>query len=190
MPRRAILLLFVVAGCATPPPRQEAVELPPPAVQDSLADPTRGAILAASFVFGQPGSIAGDPAAGAEALAQLEFLAVQLATDQRWIGLNPTVQLLLLQGRDEARAAFGIPQAVPPQAAMDALYGAAAALRANERARAEALLGPLVGAPRVAPMLAQLAAFPLLPRAAFALAQARNGMNQMDRDNGRSRFWR
>jgi hypothetical protein len=190
MPRRAILLMpLLLAGCLTPPPRQEAVTLPEAAVQDSLADPTRGAILSASFVFNQPASIAGDAGAGAEALARREFLTVHLATDQRWIGLNPIVQIMLLQGREEARAAFGIPAGVPPQAAMDALYGAAAALRANDRARAVALLEPLVGAARVEPMLAQFAAFPFLPRAAQALAQARNGMNQMDRDNSRGRFW-
>ncbi len=192
MPRRACLLLsLLLAGCAmpTPPPRQEPVTLPESAVQDSVTDPTRSAILSASFVFNQPASIAGDAAAGADALARLEFLTVQLATDQRWIGLNPIVQILLLQGREEARAAFGIPQAIRPQAAMDALFGVAAALRAGQRAQAAALLEPLVGAARVEAVLAQFAAFPFLPRAANALAQARMGMDQMDRDNGRGRFW-
>jgi hypothetical protein len=187
--RAAILVLIPLAACGTPPPQQQPVTLPGSAMPQGLSDPTRGAILSASFVYARPGTIAGDPAAGAEALAQLEFLTVQLATDQRWIGLSPSVQLLLLQGREEARAAFGIPQGVPPQAAVDALYGAAAALRAADRGAAAAQPGKLVGAARAEPMLAQLAAFPSLPRAAFALAQARNGMNRMDQGDRRGPWW-
>lgn len=188
--RRGLLALAALGACGPLPPRQAPVTLPDSALRDVLADPTRGAILSAAFVFNQPASIAGDPAAGAEALARLEFLAVELDTDQRWIGMNPLVVPLLAQGRAEAREAFGIPQATPPQAAMDALYGAAAALRAGDRAGAEALLAALVGPARAAPVLAQLAAFPMLPRAAFALAQAQIGMTQMDRDTSRFRPWR
>lgn len=189
MRRRHLLLALLPAACGPLPPREQPVTLPPTVPQEGLGDPTRGAILSASFVFNQPASIAGNPAAGAEALARLEFVTVELATDQRWIGLNPLVQPLLVQGRAEARAAFGIPAEAPPQQVMDSLYGVTAALRAGDRARAEALLQPLVGAPRVEPMLAQLSAFPLLPRAAFALAQARIGMNQLDRSDRRGFFW-
>jgi hypothetical protein len=186
MPRRAALLLALLpAACAAPPPGPAPVILPEAAAPQGLGDPTRGAILSAAHVFARPGSIAGDAAAGAEALARLEFLTVELATAPRWIGLDPLVVPLLRQGRAEARAAFAIPEAAPPQAALDALFGAAAALRAGDADAAAARLTPLVGAAGVEPLLARLAAFPALPRAAFALAQAQNGMLRMNRDRGR-----
>ena len=192
-PRRALLFLLpalALAACGNAPLRQDQVQLPETARTDGLTDPTRSAILSASYVFAQPGSIAGDAAAGAEALARLEYLAVELDVGPRWIGMDPLVPLALAQGRAEARAAFGLDPAVSPQRAMDGLYGAAAALRAGDRDRAIAALTPLTGAAGAAPALARLAAFPSLPRATEALARARNGMNRMDRDGDRSRQWR
>jgi hypothetical protein len=194
--RRAVLAILPALGlpalvaCGGGPPRQDAVTLPESARTDSVADPTRSAILSASYVFAQPSSIAGDAAAGAEALARLEYLAVELDVGPRWIGMDPLVPLALAQGRAEARAAFGLDPAAPPQRAMDALYGTAAALRVGDRDRAIAMLAPLTGADGAAPALARLAAFPSLPRAAEALARARHGMNRMDHDGGRSRAWR
>lgn len=105
--RAALLLLPALAACGTAPLRQDPVQLPETARDTGITDPTRSAILSASFVFGQPSSIAGDAAAGAEALARLEFLAVELDVGPRWIGMDPLVSLALAQGRAEARAAFG-----------------------------------------------------------------------------------
>ena len=187
--RAALLLLPALAACGTAPLRQDPVQLPETARDTGITDPTRSAILSASFVFGQPSSIAGDAAAGAEALARLEFLAVELDVGPRWIGMDGVVPPLLAIGRGEARSTFGIDPAVPPQRAMDALYGAAAALRAGDRARATALIAGLTGPERAEAALAQLAAFPTMPRAAQALAQARIGMHRMDSDNNNGR-WR
>jgi hypothetical protein len=190
IPRRsALLLLPALAACAGGPPRQDPVQLPASA-DAGFTDPTRSAILSASYVFATPASIAGDAAAGAEALGRLEYLAVELDVGPRWIGMDPLVPLALAQGRAEARAAFGIDPAVSPQRAMDGLYGAAAALRAGDRGRAVAALAPLTGPDRAEQTLARLAAFPTLPVATRALAQARAGMNRMDRDNDRPRSWR
>ena len=186
--RGLVLVVLALAACGPLPPRQQPVSLPASALPEGAGDPARGAIFSASYVFGQPAAIAGDPAAGAEAIARLEWLAVELDTDQRWIGMNPLVVPLMAQGRAEARYAFAIPPAVPPQRVMDVFYGSAVALRAGDQAAAVALLSPLVGGEKVAPLLDQLAAFPYLPRAAFALAQARMGMAQMDRDRGGRRL--
>jgi len=190
MRRRFVLLLPVAAAACGPlPPRPEAVTLPDSArAQFGFSDPARSAILSASFVFGQPGSVAGDPAAAAEALAQLEFLAVELATDQRWIGLDPLVVPQLAGGRAEARAAFGLDPAAPPQRALNALYATAAALRGGDRDAALAALASLTGPGRAEATLGRLAALPHLPQAAAATARARNGMRMMDQDNGRNRF--
>jgi hypothetical protein len=165
------------------------VTLPETARLDSVTDPTRSAILSASYVFAQPASIAGDAAAGAEALARLEYLAVELDVGPRWIGMDGVVAPLLAIGREEARGTFGIAPTVPPQRAMDALFGTAAALRAGDRARATTLIASLTGPERAEAALGQLAAFPAMPRAAHALAQARIGLNRMDRDNSSGR-WR
>ncbi len=191
--RRAILSILpalALAACGHGPPRQDQVQLPETARTDGVTDPTRSAILSASYVFAQPGSIAGDAAAGAEALARLEYLAVELDVGPRWIGMDPLVPLALAQGRAEARAAFGLDPAASPQRAMEALYGAAAALRAGDRDRAIVALTPLAGPAGAAPALARLAAFPSLPRATQALAQARIGMHRMDRDGNGARQWR
>jgi hypothetical protein len=175
-PRRAFLSLLpalALAACGHGPPRQDQVQLPETARTDGLADPTRSAILSASYVFAQPASIAGDAAAGAEALARLEYLAVELDVGPRWIGMDPLVPLALAQGRAEARAAFGLDPAASPQRAMDALYGAAAALRAGDRDRAIAALSPLTGAAGAAPALARLAAFPSSHRAGSGCRRCR-----------------
>lgn len=191
LPRRAALLLLpALAACGTSPPRQEPVQLPETARDGGITDPTRSAILSAAYVFGQPSSIAGDAAAGAEALARLEYLAVELDVGPRWIEMDGIVPPLLAMGREEARAVFGIDPATPPQRAMDGLYGAAAALRAGDRPRAMAALAPLTGPDRAEAALARMAAFPFLPRAAQALAQARLGLHRMDRDGSRNRSWR
>jgi hypothetical protein len=192
-PRRILLSLLpglALAACGNAPLRQDQVQLPETARTNGLTDPTRSAILSASFVFAQPGSIAGDAAAGAEALARLEYLAVELDVGPRWIGMDPLVPLALAQGRAEARAAFGLDPTASPPRAMAGLYGAAAALRAGDRDRAIAALAPLTGVAGAAPALTRLAAFPSLPRATEALARARNGMNRMDRDGNGSRQWR
>ena len=70
------------------------MQLPDAARSDGLTDPTRSAILSASYVFANPGSIAGDAAAGAEVLARLEYLAVELDVGPRWIGMEKDLRRL------------------------------------------------------------------------------------------------
>jgi hypothetical protein len=183
-----LALLLVPLGACTPQPQEPQVSLPPTARTDSVADPTRGAILTTSYVFGQPGTVAGDPASAAEALANLEYLTAELATGPRWRDLDPLVAPMLARGRAEARAAFGLDPAAPPQRALDGLYGTAAALRQGDRARAAAALAPLTGTDRADGTLQRLAALPYLPEAAAATARARAAMNRRDQDSGRN--WR
>jgi hypothetical protein len=186
----ALPALATLAACGAGPPRQDWVQLPDSARDDGVTDPTRSAILSASYVFAQPASIAGDAAAGAEALARLEYLAVELDVGPRWIGMSGIVPPLLANGRAEARSTFGISPTVPPQQAMNALYGTAEALRAGDRARATTLIAGLTGPERAEAALTRLANFPYMPRAAQALSQARSGMHRMDRDNDGIGRWR
>jgi hypothetical protein len=178
------LALLALAAC-TPTPRPDPVQLPPSARVDPITDPTRSAILSTASVFNQPGTVAGDPASAAEALARLEYLSVELATDPRWIDLNPLVVPDLVRARAEARAAFGLDPAAPPQRVMEALFGTAAALRGGNREAALAQLAPVTGPPRASQVLQQLAALPVLPQARIATARAQQAMEQRDRSGGR-----
>lgn len=185
--RRALLpLLLAPAACALPPP-VPGVRLPAEApIAQGVTDPGRSAILSTAYVFNQPSSIAGNPAAAAEALGNLEFLAAHVASDQYYRDFDPLVAPLLAQGRDEARAVMGFRPGAPSQVALDSLYGTSAALRSGNRTRAEAALGPLLARPgQEAAVLSRLAALPPLPRAAWATARAQNALRQRDsRDRG------
>lgn len=182
-----VLLLATLAACAPQPPREAAVVLPPTAQRDGIGDPTRGAILSTAYVFGRPASVAGDPAAAAEALGRLEYLTTEL-DGGRWQDLDPLVVPMLRRGRAEARAAFGLDPAAAPQRAADALFGAAAALRAGDRGRATQALAPVTGAERADGTLQRLAALPYLPEATAATSRAQSALSRRDQDSGRD--WR
>jgi hypothetical protein len=183
MRSRFFPLLLLMGACAMPPP-QASVVMPEQAVWRGAGDPARGAILSSAYVFGQPATVAGNPAAAAEALGQLEFLAVELATGGRWQGgFDPLVVPLMQQGRAEARAAMGVRPDAAPQNAINAWYIAAAALRAGDRGAAEAALAPVVAEPPAT--LQRLAALPYLPRAAAATGRANAAL--VARDSGRNR---
>ncbi len=167
------------------PPPEAGVSLPEQAVWRGAGDPTRGAILSSAYVFAQPSSVAGNPAAAAEALGQLEFLTVELATGGRWQGgFDPLVVPLMAQGRTEARSVMGVRPDAAPQSAINAWYIAAAALRAGDRAAAEAALAPVVAAPPAT--LDRLAALPRMPAAAAATGRAQAAL--VARDSGRGRM--
>jgi hypothetical protein len=179
--RRAVLLALLPAACAAPgaiSPYQ-GVTLPPSAQPPGAGDPVRGAILASAYVFGQPSSVAGNPAAAAEALGQLEYLAVEIPTGPTWRDFDPLVGPMLVDGRAEARAAMGLSPGLSAQSAVDALYATAAALRAGNRAGAEAALAPV--APNPGATLGRLAALPYLPRAAAATTAAQRALTQRER---------
>ncbi len=178
--RCAPILLLLAGACAMPPP-EPGVTLPATAAWRGAGDGTRGAILSSAYVFGQPSTVAGNPAAAAEALGQLEFLAVELVVGARWQGgFDPLVPHMMRLGRAEARAAMGVRPDAAPQAAVDAWYAAAAALAAGERAGAARALAAV--APDPAATLGRLAALPNLPAAARATARANIALSARDSD--------
>lgn len=164
--RRAFPLLLLLAACAPFTAPIQGVTPPPSADQRGAGDPTRGAIISTAYVFGQPAAVAGNPAAAAEAVAQLEYLAVELAIGATWRDIDGLVAPAMAGGRDEARGALGLRPGVSAQSAIDSLSAAAGALRAGEGSRAEAALAPVSADPGVT--LQRLAALPYLPRAASA----------------------
>jgi len=182
MRRTAVLALpLALLACVPAGPAPPGASLPPGAVQGA-GDPARGAILSTAYVFGTPSSVAGRPDAAATAVAQLEYLAVEIPTGARWAYFSPTVGLALRDARSEARAALGIAPGAPPQAVIDALYASAASLRAGDRAAAARALSPVVAPAGGDAVLARLAALPPLPRAAAATAQAERELIRTDRE--------
>lgn len=180
MRRQFLMLAFlpaVLAGCAAPGPMQSAA-LPPDAVVGA-GDPTIAAILGAQGAFVNPSSIAGNPAAAAVAIAQLQYLAVEIPTGPRWIEFNPTVGQQLQAGAAEARTAIGVAPSAPPQAVIDTLFAASRALMAGDGAAAATALNTTVYPAGGAATLTRLSALPPLPRAANATSAAANALNEM-----------
>jgi len=166
-------LVLLIAACAGPPGGLPAVPDRPSA---GAADPTHQAIFRAAYAFGDPGRLAGRPADAARAAADLEFLAVALPQDQRWIGASPLLFGELAAARTELRIALGIPAEATPAAVTQRLDTTAAALEAGRRAEAAALAG---GEDRIA----TLAALPPLPRSAAATQAAQSALGRLMGDD-------
>lgn len=182
----AALLLLLVASCA-PGPLPPGASLPPDAVQGA-GDPTRAAIITTANVFAAPGSIAGQPALAARAVAQLEYLVVEIRAGPRWVGFAPNVSLELEKARPEVRSALGIDPAAPPQPVIDSLYAASRALTAGDRAALDRILVPPLYPAGPAATLQRLSALPFLPQANFGTALAEREMNRLDTEGGRRGF--
>jgi hypothetical protein len=175
-----------LTGCADPsrPPPPSATL--PDRAGAGASDPTRSAIISASYGFNHPQTLQGRPAEAAEALAQLEYLAVEIPTGARYRSFNPLAGQELVQARDEARRALGISPAASPQAVIDSLSAFAAGYRRGDRATAQAALGA-VAVPEIggAGLGTRLAALPPLPRAAWATARTEQQLRETDRDGDR-----
>jgi hypothetical protein len=147
-----------------------------------IGDPVRGAALRAPRNFGEPSRWVGSPANATVAVEQQEFLASELATDPRYAPvLNPAVLQTLQQGRAEMRDYLGIPASADPQAVIEAMRRAGAALRAgNEAGAVAALSGPAFPAGPQA-VLAKLGAMPRLPRTVAAAGMVASEFDRLDR---------
>ncbi len=172
-----LLLLGACAG-AVPPP---SAWLPRDAV-DGVGDPVRAAVLGSAYAFGSDAVLAGRPDAAARAAAQVEFLATEIPTGPRWVEWSPTVGMELQHARSELRSVLGIPATSSPQAVVDALYAAARALQAGDRAAAEAALQAAEAADRGGVLL-RLTALPALPRTRVATALAHQELIRVDQDS-------
>lgn len=178
------LLFLLLPGCTPPGPPPISVSLPPDAVQGA-GDPTRAAIINTAYVFGNPGSVAGRPGEAARAVANFEYLTVELRYGPRWVGFSPLVSTEFARGLPEVRSAVGIAPSAPPQPVIDALYAASRALRAGDIASADRILSPPLFPAGGAATLQRLASLPLLPHANNATALALGEMNRLDQERQR-----
>jgi hypothetical protein len=180
--------LPLLAGCAGSSPPLPSASLPPDAVEGA-GDPTRAAIISTAYAFANPAVLAGRPGEAARAVANYEYLAVEIPTGPRWVGFSPLVGVELRRGLEDVRGAVGIAPGAPPQPVVDALYAVFRALRAGDAEAARRILQAPVFEAGGEATLARLSNLPRLPRAEFAASLAANEMNRQDRDGGRRGLW-
>lgn len=119
LPRRLFgLLPFLgLAACAGEGGLVSGVEL----------DPTVQVINHARIAFADQSRLIGHPAATARAVADVEYLAVELQ-GLRYVGVDPLVGQEMRAARDELRGMLDIDPRAPVQPVIDALRGAARAI--------------------------------------------------------------
>lgn len=123
VPRRLLgLLPLALAACA-----EDGGLRPGNLVRDIRLDPTTQAINRARSAFASEARLAGRPAAAARAVADVEFLAVELQ-GLRFVGADPLVAPSMRAARDELRGMLDIDPNVPAQPVIDALIAAANAI--------------------------------------------------------------
>lgn len=153
-----------MAGMPPEPP----VTLPGVAAQGA-PNPVTAALRGAAEAFAHPARLQGRPSLAALAVAQLEYVAVELPSG-RVAGDIGMVQPLLLSARHEVRRALGIADSVPPQAVIDAMVAAATA--PGGEAAAPARIPPGLAEGGGAALWQRLSALPRLPQANAATQRA------------------
>lgn len=178
MRRRLALLAFpgLAALAACGPPSPMLVASLPRGFVDGAGDPLRAAVLQANAAFANQAGLQGNPAAAARAIAEMEFLAVQMPGNPSVPGNTSLLQPQLFGARAEWRRALGISHETPPQSVINALFATAQGLEGGNRAGAVAALAPAVFAPGGEASLARLGALPPLPQTARAAAAAQNAL--------------
>jgi len=181
----AAMLLLGIAGCATPVPQGPSVRLPNDAIAGA-GDPMRSALISASSAFANQNRLAGQPAAAARAIAQMEFVAAELPRDPRFTSLSPTVPPQLRAARAEWRSAVGIAPDAAPQDVVTTLFQAARALDNGVPSAAAASLPVGVFGAGGNATLARLASLPALPVTNNAAVAAADALRSRDGPSGRS----
>ena len=178
------LAILVSLSACGPQPAQLNASLPFDAIQGA-GDPLRSAAANTSVVFGSPQQLAGRPADAARAVAQMEYLAVQIPNNPRFPGISPTTGSQFAAARREWRTALGIPAEQPPQAVIESLYAASRALQAGQRDAAAAALPTSVFPQGGQTALLRLASLPSLPLTNDAAVTAAQTLQRTEIGRGR-----
>lgn len=185
MERRIMLGIMLaalpaLAGCAAVqgfnsnlPPRDIGV-LPADAFGDAVVgeDPAIAAMNAATYAFAQPAAMQGQPAEMALAVASLEAMAGQFATNGRWSGIDTLAKLQMLGARAKVRAVLGVAADANCQDVIDGLVGAAQAIKRGDAAGAWQAVAGQEFTKGAQATLALLAHFPAVPAANVATMNA------------------
>ena len=180
-----LAILLVLGACAVPPPGPTA-SLPADAVIGA-GDPLRSAIANTSVAFGSPQRLAGRPAEAAQAVAQMEYLAVEIPNNPRYPGISPTVGHQFAAARHEWRTSLGIPENLPPQPVIESLYAASRALRGGQAGAAAVALPSSVFPQGGQTAVLRLSSLPDLPATNEASVAATEALRRHD-GLGRGRF--
>jgi hypothetical protein len=163
----------LAAACAVQPPLDTA-RLPFAAF--GTLDNDVAAANQAAWAFAAPARTTDDPVDAARAAAGVDFLAGELSSNPRWVGLSPLTKQEMLQARVDVRRALGIAPNAPSQVVVDALLRFAAAWGAGDRAAAmQALTTPGFTLP-TEQTVRILANLPYIPSANVASMEAANQM--------------
>lgn len=129
-----------------------------------------------------------EPAAAAQAFAQLEWLAVTLPSNPMFLGGAAAGAGQAVVARNQARTALGIAADAPTQAVIDGLAGTADALTRSDRAGVSAALPAAVFALGPEATVARLAEPPRVPAARAALVAIGAGAVEPDATDKWRRF--
>ena len=141
-----ILLCLLCAGCAATLPEQSA-QLPP-GVYGLYLDNAIGAINQSSWALATPSRTRSNPIDGVKAVLAVEYLAVELALNPRWILVSSITKEHMRQARADIRSAVGIAPDAPPQLVINALLLTLAGLLSDDRATLmNALAAPVFSLP-------------------------------------------
>ncbi|WP_372624061.1 hypothetical protein [Falsiroseomonas sp.] len=171
---RCLLLAALLGGCAE---MREAPALSrvPPGLGVASADPVPAMAAEAAAALANSGrGLAGNPAATARAVGQLELVAAEFRRDPRWAPLPTAVETELRTARLEWRAALGIRSGAAPEAVATALGRAVLALQSRDTRAAAAALDPALFEPGGPVTLARLTAPGPLPQSMIASTVARD----------------
>ena len=152
------------------PGEQEQVELSPYG-NPGLARPTARAAFNTGWAFGMRSNLAGNPAAAAQAIMEMEFLAVEMQANPEYIQGRAKLWFLFHQAKKEWRAALGLPADAPAQPVVDALRRAMDTLAGGRGPESLAHLPPDLFTLGPAETWRRLNALPSLPRSNFAAVE-------------------
>ncbi|GAB0113956.1 hypothetical protein [Acidisoma sp. C75] len=134
---RALLLALPLAGCLSSTKPPDTAQLPAGAFHTN-GDQDVAALDAAALGFAH--AIRGNPAKAAYSVAALDYLGGELNSNPRWIAMDPTTRLQLLDARSAMRGRLGISESASSQAVVDTLLALSSAYQADDQARVQSLL--------------------------------------------------
>ena len=121
-------LLLSACGYQTPLPD---TAIAPAGAFGSNGDEDIAAINLASWAFSSSRNTHDHPIETARSVAAVDYLAGELSSNPRWIGMSPFVQMEMLQARQQVRSAMGIDPNARSQFVIDSLSRYAASLADN-----------------------------------------------------------
>jgi len=168
-----MLGLVLLVACAPMLPSVVPPSLPP-GVYGVYEDNDVGALNQSSWAFASPRRTHDDPIDAARAVIAVEYLADELPSNPRWVGLDVTSALGMVRARKDTRCVLGIVQDAPPRFVVDALLRLTAALGTGDQAEAIRVLGSPVFTLPPSQTLHILSNLPYIQSANIATLQAAN----------------